>query len=102
LSAWLAVAALALPGAAAAQALQPYVVTGDAIAASLTGARGDAARGRSLLLNRTSTCILCHSGPFPEEKFQGDLAPSLAGAGSRWSGGQLRFAWWMAPASIPR
>ena len=89
--AWLAVAALALPGAAAAQALQPYVVTGDAIAASLTGAPGDAARGRSLLLNRTSTCILCHSGPFPEEKFQGDLAPSLAGAGSRWSEGQLRL-----------
>lgn len=89
--AWLAVAAPALPGAAAAQALQPYVVTGDAIAAALTGAPGDAARGRALVLNRTSTCILCHSGPFPEEKFQGDLAPSLAGAGSRWSEGQLRL-----------
>ena len=89
--AWLAVAALALPGTAAAQALQPYVVTGDAIAASLTGAPGDAARGRALVLNRTSTCILCHNGPFPEEKFQGDLAPSLAGAGSRWSAGQLRL-----------
>jgi sulfur-oxidizing protein SoxX len=38
-----------------------------------------------------STCILCHSGPFPEEKFQGGLAPSLAGAGSRWSAGQLRL-----------
>jgi sulfur-oxidizing protein SoxX len=89
--AWLAVAALALPGTAAAQALQPYVVTGDAIAASLTGAAGDAPRGRALVLNRTSTCILCHNGPFPEEKFQGDLAPSLAGAGSRWSAGQLRL-----------
>ena len=89
--AWLAAAALALPGPAAAQALQPYVVTGDAIAASLTGAPGDAAQGRALVLNRTSTCILCHSGPFPEEKFQGDLAPSLAGAGSRWSAGQLRL-----------
>ena len=89
--AWLAVAALALPGPAAAQALQSYVVTGDAIPASLTGAPGDAARGRALVLNRTSTCILCHNGPFPEEKFQGDLAPSLAGAGSRWSEGQLRM-----------
>jgi sulfur-oxidizing protein SoxX len=38
-----------------------------------------------------STCILCHSGPFPEEKFQGDLAPSLAGAGGRWSAGQFRL-----------
>ena len=52
---------------------------------------GDAARGRALVLARTSTCILCHSGPFPEEKFQGDLAPGLGGAGSRWSEGQLRL-----------
>jgi sulfur-oxidizing protein SoxX len=71
--------------------LQPYVVTGEAIAVSLTGAPGDAARGRALVLNRTSTCILCHSGPFPEEKFQGDLAPDLAGSGGRWSEGQLRL-----------
>ena len=84
-------AAFALPGAAAAQTLQPYVTVGDAIPDSLTGVPGDAARGRALVLNRLSTCILCHSGPFPEEKFQGDLAPDLAGAGSRWSEGQLRL-----------
>jgi L-cysteine S-thiosulfotransferase len=88
--AWLAVT-LALPGAAAAQALQNYAVAGDAIPASLTGAPGDATRGRALVLNRLSTCILCHSGPFPEEKFQGDLAPNLAGSGGRWSEGQLRL-----------
>jgi sulfur-oxidizing protein SoxX len=74
-----------------AQTLQPYVVAGDAIAASLTGAPGDVTRGRALVLNRTSTCILCHSGPFPEEKFQGDLAPDLTGSGVRWSEGQLRL-----------
>jgi sulfur-oxidizing protein SoxX len=89
--AWLAAAAFALPCAAGAQGLQAYVASGDAIAESLTGMPGDATRGRALVLDRTSTCILCHSGPFPEEKFQGDLAPSLAGAGSRWSGGQLRL-----------
>ncbi len=83
--------ACALPRTSGAQALQPYVVAGDAIVAPLTGTPGDAARGRALVLNRSSTCILCHSGPFPEEKFQGDLAPSLAGAGSRWSEGQLRL-----------
>ena len=88
---WLATAALALPGPAGAQPLQAYVVAGDAIPASLTGAPGDAVRGRALVLNRTSTCILCHSGPFPEEKFQGDLAPDLAGSGRRWSEGQLRL-----------
>ncbi len=84
-------ALMALPGAVVAQALQPYAVVGDAIEQSLTGAPGDAARGRALVVARSSTCILCHSGPFPEEKFQGELAPSLAGAGSRASAGQLRL-----------
>jgi len=88
---WLAAAALVLPGAAGAQALRAYVVSGDTIAEPLTGTPGDATRGRALMLERTSTCILCHSGPFPEAKFQGDLAPSLAGAGHRWSEGQLRL-----------
>jgi sulfur-oxidizing protein SoxX len=76
---------------AAGQQLQPYVVTDDSIPESLTGAPGDATRGRVLVLERTNTCILCHSGPFPEEKFQGDLAPNLSGSGSRWSAGQLRL-----------
>src|SRR3954447_6153834 len=89
--AWLVAAAAALPCSSHAQGLQPYTVSGDAIPASLTGAPGDAARGRALVLNRTSTCILCHSGPFPEEKFQGDLAPDLSGSGARWSEGQLRL-----------
>ena len=71
--------------------MQPYTIAGDAIPASLTGTAGDAARGRALVLNRSSTCILCHSGPFPEEKFQGDLAPDLSGSGARWSEGQLRL-----------
>jgi L-cysteine S-thiosulfotransferase len=88
---WLAAAALALPRTVHAQELRPYTIAGDAIPNSLTGAPGDPAHGRALVLERTSTCILCHSGPFPEEKFQGDLAPSLAGAGSRSSAGQLRL-----------
>jgi len=91
LYAWLAATTLALPCAAEAQALQNYVVHGDAIADSLTGKPGDPVRGRTLVLDRASTCILCHSGSFPETRFQGDLAPSLAGAGSRWSEGQLRL-----------
>jgi len=65
---------------------------GDAIPASLTGAQGDPARGRPIVANRQlGLCLLCHSGPFQEERFQGDLAPSLRGAGSRWSEGQLRL-----------
>ncbi len=84
--------ALAAPVASAQEALRPYVVTGDAIQRSLTGRPGDAARGRAIVANRSAgLCLLCHSGPIPEERFQGTLAPSLAGAGSRWSEGQLRL-----------
>ena len=72
--------------------LRPYTVVGNAIPEPLTGQRGDAARGRAIVTNRqVGLCLLCHSGPFPEEKFQGTLAPNLAGAGARWSEGQLRL-----------
>ena len=87
----LAGALLALPGFAAAQELRSYAVIGDAIPQSLTGTAGDVTRGRALVIERSSTCILCHSGPFPEQKFQGDLAPDLSGSGSRSSEGQLRL-----------
>ena len=77
--------------AGAQETPRPYAVAGDAIPASLTGAKGDAANGRAIVINRQSTCLLCHSGPFPEEKFQGTLGPDLKGTGSRWSEGQLRL-----------
>lgn len=91
LRALLAGALAGWPGLAGAQALPNVVAVGDAIPASLTGNPGDPARGGAIVISRQSTCILCHSGPFPEVKFQGDLAPDLAGSGSRWSEGQLRL-----------
>ena len=64
----------------------------DALPPSLTGARGDPGRGRTIVVNRqVGLCLLCHSGPFPEERFQGNLAPDLTGAGRRWTEGQLRL-----------
>lgn len=81
----------AIASAASAQGLRPYTVVGDAVPDSLTGTKGDATRGRALIVERTSTCILCHNGPFPEQRFQDDLAPNLSGSGSRWSEGQLRL-----------
>ena len=87
----LAVALFAAPFGASAQALAPYKIVGDGIPQSLTGAPGDATRGRALVLDRTTTCILCHSGPFPETRFQGDLAPDLTGSGNRWNESQLRL-----------
>ncbi len=85
-------ALLASTAAVAPQELRSYTVVGDAITASLTGATGDPARGRAIVVDRRlGACLLCHTGPFPEEKFQGTLARDLAGAGSRWSEGQLRL-----------
>ncbi len=80
-------------GAASAQeALVPFKVEGDAIQQSLTSQPGDPAEGRRIVISRQSgLCLLCHSGPFPDERFQGTLAPSLAGAGARWTAGQLRL-----------
>ena len=72
--------------------LRAYVIVGDAILRPLTGEPGDAALGRAIVTNREQgLCLLCHSGPFPEVRLQGTLAPSLAGAGSRWSAAQLRL-----------
>ena len=95
-----AAAGLAAAGAGAGFAhaqgtLGAVAVAGDAIPTPLTGARayvGEPARGRAIVSNRQlGLCLLCHSGPFPEERLQGDLAPDLRGAGSRWSPGQLRL-----------
>ena len=64
----------------------------EAMSTSLTGAKGDPVRGRAIVANRqVGLCLLCHSGPIPEERFQGNLAPDLAGAGARWTEGQLRL-----------
>ena len=77
------VAAFLLAGVAHAQ---------EALTESLTGATGDPARGRAIVTNRqVGLCLLCHTGPFPEERFQGNLAPDLKGAGARWTEGQLRL-----------
>ena len=69
-----------------------YQTEGDSIPLALNGLTGDPESGRSIVSNRQKgLCLLCHSGPFPEERFQGNLAPSLKGAGSRSSIGQLRL-----------
>jgi L-cysteine S-thiosulfotransferase len=73
-------------------ALAGEAVAQDAMPGSLTGRPGDAVRGRAIVADRTvGLCLLCHTAPIPEERFQGNLAPGLAGAGSRWSEGQLRL-----------
>jgi L-cysteine S-thiosulfotransferase len=90
----LAIIASSSPLAAgmAAEPLQSFSVSADGIPASLTGAPGDRARGRAIVSNRqVGLCLLCHSGPFPEERLQGTLAPDLTGVGARWSEAQVRL-----------
>jgi L-cysteine S-thiosulfotransferase len=69
-----------------AQAIQ-----GDSIFESLSSEPGNPARGRAIVVSRqTGLCLLCHSGPFPEERFQGNLAPELKISVARLNAPQLR------------
>ena len=61
----------AMTAAHAQEPLRSYRVVGDAIPESLTGKLGDPARGRAIVVKRESTCLLCHSGPFPRGAFPG-------------------------------
>ncbi len=63
---------------------------GDVIPKPLAAEPGDAARGRSVVVNRDQGgCTLCHEVP-GETRF-GNVAPPLAGAGAKLSVGQLRL-----------
>ena len=85
---WSLAACFVLTAPFVAQAQQ---VDGEVIVDSLSGPPGDPTRGRLIVLSRQSgLCILCHSGPFPEERFQGNLAPDLSLSAAKLSEGQLR------------
>ena len=70
---------------------QSQTWVGDSILNPLTSSPGDVARGRVIVGSRqVGLCLLCHSGPFPEERFQGNLAPDLGFSVGRLSTAQLR------------
>ena len=73
------------------QVVHAQVIKGDSIIESLSVEPGDPARGRAIVASRqTGLCLLCHSGPFPEERFQGNLAPELKVSVARLNASQLR------------
>jgi len=68
-----------------------YRVENGAIMKPLANA-GDARRGEAIVLDRTlSSCVLCHVVPDTERRPMGNIAPPLAGVGSRLGEGQLRL-----------
>ena len=68
-------------------------VVGDAIPRPLPGAAaGSAERGRALLVERgAANCLLCHAFPDPALRIAGNVGPSLAGVGGKFSAAQLRL-----------
>jgi sulfur-oxidizing protein SoxX len=97
----LAAALIAAPGGPA-RASGPVVgytiINGAAITASLTGAPGDAARGRALYAGEARAgCPACHG--VPGSAGAPAAAPDLSDAGGRLSEGTLRL-WIVAPEVI--
>ncbi len=75
-----------------AVATASWLIVADGIPQPLSALPGDATRGRAIVVDRQrGLCLLCHSGPFPEERTPGNLSTNLSGAGNRWSVAQLRL-----------
>jgi L-cysteine S-thiosulfotransferase len=94
---WLALVAGAVGLTAMAARPQPgaildFIVVGDGIPAALTAAKGDAARGRALIVARdAANCVLCHAVTDPAVRYSGNIGPSLDGVAHRLSVAQLRL-----------
>ena len=85
--------ALPLIGSAVRAAdLVPFRVENGEIAQPLTDQPGNPGRGRLIVRDLArASCLICHSLPIPEEPDHGNVGPSLAGVGSRYTTGQLRL-----------
>lgn len=81
-------------GVASAENVTPAGVSYDdmgAIAAPLTDVPGDVAAGAEVMTTRSlGNCVACHQISGLDAAFQGNVGPSLDGAGDRWEEAQLR------------
>tara|TARA_R110002051_G_scaffold83650_9_gene148351 strand:+ start:31936 stop:32409 length:474 start_codon:yes stop_codon:yes gene_type:complete len=89
------VAAFIGSGAAvAAQSVLPQDVAYDdygGIPVSLSGVTGDPVAGSDVMSQRSQgNCVACHQVSELTAAFQGNVGPSLDGAGDRWDEAQLR------------
>jgi L-cysteine S-thiosulfotransferase len=72
--------------------LAKFRVIADGIPEAIGGARGDAGRGRALILGRESAnCVVCHALRDPGARFSGNLGPSLDGVARTLTVAQLRL-----------
>lgn len=87
-----AVAAAIGTVAFAETAPEAVVFDGGAIAESLSGAPGNPEEGVKVISTRSlGNCVACHQiSALPKVPFQGNVGPSLDGAGDRWSEAELR------------
>ena len=58
---------------------------------SLTNIEGNIKNGREIVLSRKGNCLACHNIPMEDEIFQGNIGPSLAGIGKRYTIAELRL-----------
>ncbi len=89
-----ALASAALVTAAAAAEMAPADIKHEdgAVAASLTGAPGDAAKGKEWFVGRKlGNCLACHeNSDTDKEQFHGEVGPPLDGVADRWNEAELR------------
>lgn len=86
-------AGLAPAAAQAPAALVTFEVKDQAIAASLTGAKGDPKKGEAVVINRQlGNCLACHViTSLSREPFHGNTGPTLDGVAGRLTEGELRL-----------
>lgn len=70
---------------------QNYEIVDYAIPKPLTSISGDPVNGRDIVLSREGNCLACHNIPDIDDLFQGNIGPSLAGVGNRYTISELRL-----------
>ena len=89
-----AIALIAAVGTAVAGPVTPGKVKYEdgAVATSLTGVKGDAAKGKQWFVGRKlGNCLACHANSDAKgESFHGEVGPPLDGVADRWEEAELR------------
>jgi sulfur-oxidizing protein SoxX len=85
-------ALLGMTAMASAQEPITYEVVNFGIPTPLTLDPGDSERGWAIVQDASNaTCLICHTMPMPWQPDHGNLAPDLAGVGSRYTAAELRL-----------